>query len=70
MLCNVRHVCLSGARFAFNTYLHWKVLSFQFSKMEVKIREGVIQGDPIMIIICRLGVLHLIHSLQHHVVDT
>ena len=63
MLWAVRFEWLGGARFAVNCYHHWSTLMvragdgmghFLFSK------EGVTQGDPLVMVAYGLGILPLI----------
>jgi hypothetical protein len=67
MLWTVRHEWPSGERFTINCYKHWSILVirgnngtgvFLFSK------EGVTQGDPILMVAYGIGVLPLIRQLK------
>ena len=60
----------AGARFSFNTYRHFKVLVLQGCTDLVHNKEVVTQGEPLFVTLYSLGVLHIIHSLTHHVEHT
>ena len=67
MLQVVRHEWTSGARFAFNCYLHWPTLVIRECDGAghlIQIKEGVTQGDPTGMITYGLGILPLIRDLQ------
>lgn len=69
MLWNVRHEWPSGARFVFNCYKHWAILSIRGPNGSFEIvlsREGVTQGDPLAMIAYGIGILPLICILKDH----
>ena len=62
MLCTVRHRCPAGARFAFNFYRRWaQLLLHQLGGLPVTIlsREGVTQGDLILMVFYRITLVPL-----------
>ena len=68
MIWAVRHEWLSGAQFMFNCYRHWETLVVQDTGYSsghfLHSKEGVAQGDPLVMITYGIGVLPLIRELQ------
>ena len=67
MLCTVRHRWPAGARFAFNFCRHWAQLFLQqLGEPPVTIlsREGVIQGDPLSMVLYGITLIHLVEDLR------
>ena len=63
ILWEVRHECPSGARFVFNCYRHWATQVIRAGNGTLRllyIKEGVNQGDPLVMVAYRLGILPLI----------
>ena len=67
ILWPVRHEWPSGAQFAFNCYRHWATLVVRDtgdgSGHFFQSKEGVTQGDPLIMIAYEIGVLPLIREL-------
>ena len=67
MLWVVRHEWPSGARFAFNCYRHWVTLVIRSEDGTGHFllrKEGVTQGDPLVVAAYRLVILPLIRELR------
>eukprot|EP00957_Ditylum_brightwellii_P053767 4073004-Ditylum_brightwellii.AAC.1 len=64
MLWDVRHLWAMGARFAFNTYRYWRKLVQKGQDDLVMSKEGVMQGDPLSMILYVLVVLPIIKVLN------
>ena len=67
MLWNVRHRWPAGARFLFNCYRHWaQLLLCQTGETPVTIliQEGVTQGDPLLVVLCRINLVPLAEELS------
>eukprot|EP00957_Ditylum_brightwellii_P143811 10958398-Ditylum_brightwellii.AAC.1 len=64
MMWDVRNLWVMGARFAFNTYQHWRKLVLQGQDDLVMSKEGVTQGDPLSMILYALAVLPIIRVLD------
>ena len=67
MLWTVRHRWLAGARFTFNCYRHWaQLLLCTPGKPPVTIlrREGVTQGDPLLMVLYRITLAPLAEELR------
>ena len=67
MLCTVRHRWLTGARFAFNCYRHWAQLVLHQSgepTITTLIREGVTQGDLLLMVLYRITLIPLAEELR------
>ena len=67
MLWTVRHRWPAGARFAFNCYRHWEqLLLHQPGEPPVTImsREGVAQGDPLLMVLYRITLVPLPKELR------
>ena len=67
MLWPVQHEWPSGAQFAFNCYRHWATLVVRDtgdgSGHFLQSKEGVTQGDPLVMIAYYIGVLPLIRDI-------
>jgi hypothetical protein len=69
MLWTVRHKWPSGARFALNCYKWWANLAIHGQKgsfLEIHLKEGVTQGDPLAMFTYGIGVLPLICLLKRN----
>ena len=67
MLWTVRHCWQAGARFVFNCYRHWaQLLLRQLGETPAKIlsREGVTQGDPILMVLYGITLVPLAEELR------
>eukprot|EP00957_Ditylum_brightwellii_P118216 9016738-Ditylum_brightwellii.AAC.1 len=68
MMWHVHHIWPAGSRYSFNTYHHWKLLAVH-SGVNIRNKEGVMQGDPLAMILYALGVLPIIDCLGQYCQD-
>ena len=67
MLWTVHHLWPSGARFVFNCYRHWSSLVLRNRNRTASTlysSERVMQGYPISMVACGIGVLPMIKNLK------
>ena len=67
MIWTVQHRWPTGARFTFNCYRHWAKLLFRHpgeSPVTILSREGVIQGDPLSMVLYGINLAPLTEELR------
>ena len=70
MLWKVRHLWPCGAHLFFSCYCHWSSLFLRNGNRTASflhIKEGVIQGVPLAMIVYGIGILPLINNLKQEI---
>ena len=69
----VLHLWPTGAHFLLNYYFHWSSIFFLRNRNGtasfMHSKEGVTQGDPLEMIVYRIGILPLINNLRWEIPD-